>query len=267
MAAVILVGCLVLLSMYMVDRQWRMMAGMSSTIASQADDLRALRTTVQDVRTQLDQGIKNGIAISASDNSEPAGGQSDKPVSAFRRAELARQQPDYAEGDWYVNSFSASLKTLSPVVSSDVDASDVQSYVIESLIQRNPDTLEWDGLLADTWQVSEDGMTIDFTLRDNIVFSDDVPVTAMDVEFSFNFVMDERIAAPRLRSYYDKIASVEALDPRTVRFVFAEPYFESLGLAGQMDVLAQHFYEPYLEDAENFNQSKGLLFGSGPYPA
>ena len=251
--------------MYMVDRQWRMMAGMSSTIASQADDLRALRTTVQDVRTQLDQGIKNGIAISASDNSEPAGGQSDKPVSAFRRAELARQQPDYAEGDWYVNSFSASLKTLSPVVSSDVDASDVQSYVIESLIQRNPDTLEWDGLLADTWQVSEDGMTIDFTLRDNIVFSDDVPVTAMDVEFSFNFVMDERIAAPRLRSYYDKIASVEALDPRTVRFVFAEPYFESLGLAGQMDVLAQHFYEPYLEDAENFNQSKGLLFGSGPY--
>jgi len=119
--------------------------------------------------------------------------------------------------------------------------------------------------LAESWTASEDGMTLDFTLRDNLSFSDGVALTAADVEFSFNFVMDERIAAPRLRSYYDKIASVEALDDNTVRFVFGEPYFESLGLAGQMSVLAKHFYEPYLEDAETFNQSKGFLFGSGPY--
>ena len=32
-----------------------------------------------------------------------------------------------------------------------------------------------------------------------------------------------------------------------------------------MDILAQHFYEPYLENPEQFNQSKGLLLGSGPY--
>ena len=140
-----------------------------------------------------------------------------------------------------------------------MDASSVQSYVIETLIQRNPDTLAWDGVLAKSWQVSEDGMTIDFTLADNIVFSDGVPVTAADVEFSFAFVMDERIAAPALRSYYEKIATVEAIDEKTVRFVFAEPYFESLGLAGQMSVLAKHFYEPHLETAEAFNQSKGLL--------
>jgi len=130
-----------------------------------------------------------------------------------------------------VNSFSASLKTVTPVVSTDADASSVQSYVIETLIQRNPDTLAWDGVLAKSWQVSEDGMTIDFTLADNIVFSD----------------------------------TVEAIDEKTVRFVFAEPYFESLGLAGQMSVLAKHFYEPHLETAEAYNQSKGLLFGSGPY--
>ena len=151
------------------------------------------------------------------------------------------------------------------MVSADANAASVQSYVIESLLKRNPDTLGWDGLLAQSWQASEDGKSIDFTLRDNLVFSDGMPVTAADVEFSFNFVMDERIAAPRLRSYYDKIASVEALDEKSVRFIFAEPYFESLGLAGQMEVLAKHFYEGYLDDAETFNQSKGLLFGSGPY--
>jgi len=258
--AIIVVGCLVVLSMYMVDRQWRMMGSMKSTIASQADDLRQLRSTVQSVERQLDEGV---LLASAGESAASAGAEN--RASAFQRAKQAQEQDDFSEGDWYVNSFSASLKTITPLVSADADASSVQEYVIETLIQRNPDTLGWDGLLAESWQASEDGMTIDFTLRDNLVFSDGVAVTAADVEFSFKFVMDERIAAPRLRSYYEKIASVEALDDKTVRFVFAEPYFESLGLAGSMDVLAKHFYEPYLEDAETFNQSKGLLFGSGPY--
>ena len=251
---------MVLLSMYMIDRQWRSMAGMQSTIASQADDLRALRTSVQNVQGQLDSGIAVASASQSGDSSAAAPAD-----NAFRRARAAQRNENYAEGDWYVNSFSASLKTVTPVVSTDADASSVQSYVIESLIQRNPDTLAWDGVLAKSWQVSEDGMTIDFTMADNIVFSDGEPVTAADVEFSFAFVMDERIAAPALRSYYEKIATVEAIDDKTVRFVFAEPYFESLGLAGQMSVLAKHFYEPHLETAEAFNQSKGLLFGSGPY--
>jgi len=256
----------VLLSMYMVDRQWRMMASMRSTISSQADDLRALRTSLQEVRNQLDAGIAVTSAAGAPAVEGPTGkGASDVAGDPFRRARHARTQDDFAEGDWFIRSFSAGLKTITPLVSSDAYASRVQSHVIESLLQRNPDTLEWDGLLAKSWQVSEDGLTIDFILRDNIVFSDGVPVSSADVAFSFDFLMDERIAAPRLRAFYDKIAAVKALDKNTVRFVFAEPYFQSLGLAGEMEVLAKHFYEPYLDNAETFNQSKGLLFGSGPY--
>jgi len=157
--------------MYMVDRQWRMMGSMKSTIASQADDLRQLRSTVQSVERQLDEGV-----LLASAGESAAGAES--KASAFQRAKQAREQDDFSEGDWYVNSFSASLKTITPVVSADADASSVQEYVIETLIQRNPDTLAWDGLLAESWLASEDGMTIDFTLRDNLVFSDGVAVTA-----------------------------------------------------------------------------------------
>jgi len=72
LTAVVLVGCLVLLSMYMIDRQWRSMAGMQSTIASQADDLRALRTSVQSVQGQLDNGIAVASAAQ-SDGSSAAG--------------------------------------------------------------------------------------------------------------------------------------------------------------------------------------------------
>jgi len=150
-------------------------------------------------------------------------------------------------------------------LAADVYAANVQSYVIETLLVRNPQTLEWDGLLASEWQVSEDGLSIEFTLRKGIVFSDGVALTAEDVAFSYRFIMDERIAAPRTRSTLNKISSVEAVDSHRVKFIFAEPYFESLGLAGQMNILARHFYEPYLDNPEQFNQSKGLLLGSGPY--
>jgi len=250
------------------------MAGMKTTMSSQADELRTLRTTVRDVQKRLDEGVlvsSNGEAVLPESASESASksdanqGTASNAGDAFRRARLAQAKDDYAEGDWFIRAFTASLKTISPKISTDGDARRVQDNVLEKLLQRNPDTLEWDALLAKSWQVSDDGMTIDFTLRDNIVFSDGTPVSADDVEFSFAFIMDERIAAPRQRAYYDKIAAVEAVDKNTVRFVFAEPYFESLGMAGQMKVLAKHFYEPYLDDAETFNQSKGLLFGSGPY--
>ena len=255
------VGALVLLSMYMVDRQWRSLATMQSTFQAQADDLRELRRSMRGLRADLDSGKLIPLAEDGKSSEEK---DSDEIVVFARAAESARRS-DYAPGDWSVNAFPVGLKTITPLVSADVYAARVQSYVIETLLIRNPDTLEWNGLLAKSWNISEDGLTIDFTLRDNPVFSDGVPLTANDVAFSYRFIMDERIAAPRTRSSLQKIASVEALDERRVRFVFAEPYFESLGLAGQMEILAQHFYEPYLQDAETFNQSKGLLLGSGPY--
>src|SRR5690349_8133041 len=39
--------------------------------------------------------------------------------------------------------------------------------------------------LAESWAMSEDGLTADFTLRDGVKFHDGEPVTAEDVKFSF----------------------------------------------------------------------------------
>jgi peptide/nickel transport system substrate-binding protein len=150
-------------------------------------------------------------------------------------------------------------------VSTDAYASEVQGYVEESLLTRNPETLEWEGLLARDWEVSDEGLTYVFHLRPGLIFSDGEPLTAADFAFTFRFIMDPRISAPRERAYYDKIASVRALGPLDVEFRYKEPYFESLALAGGMPVLPEHFYAPYLEHPEDFNQSKGLLLGSGPY--
>lgn len=243
----------ILLAMYMVDRQWLKLAEMERTLTEQAQDLRGLR--------DLLRTAGNGQLALA-----PAQDRGTEGVPpAFRRAHAATQQPDYRPGDWLVQAFGAGLKTLTPLVSADAYSAEVQGYVLETLLTRDPETLEWQGLLARDWEVSEDGLTFRFDLREGVTFSDGEPLTAEDVAFSFAFIMNPAIAAPRERAYYEKIESVTALGPHQVEFKFKEPYFDSLALAGALIILPQHFYAPYLEQPESFNQSKGLLLGSGPY--
>jgi len=253
---IILVGLLA--TMYMIDRQWQKMSQMEAALKEQAGDFRQLRQAYG----KLAKGVASGaMTAKTSESAAPTSGV----PAAFAPAKAVSELPDYAEGDWLVQAFGNSLKTITPLVSSDVYASNVQSFVQESLLSRNSETLEWEGLIAESWEVSEDGLHFKFKLRPNVTFSDGTPLTADDVAFTYRFIMDSRIKAPRERAYYEKIASVTADGPHAVEFIFTEPYFDSLTLAGGMSILAKHFYEPYLEEPERFNQSKGLLFGSGPY--
>ena len=243
---------LLLLVMYQIDRQWLRLTEMQTALQAQAKDMRDLRSAVS-------SGTLARSENAATATTTPA------VAAAFNRAHAMTQQAGYAQGDWSVNAFGNNLKTLTPLVSTDAYASDVQSYVQESLITRNPDTLEWEGLIAKGWQVSADGLTITFQMRDDVTFSDGKPLTADDVAFTFDFIMTEAIQAPRERAYLEKIASVKANGKYEVVFTYKEPYFEALSLAGGMTIFPKHFYEPYLKTPQAFNESKGLLLGSGPY--
>lgn len=242
---------LVLLAMYQIDRQWLKLTEMQAAMSEQAKVMRELRGSL----------VSGGPA-----NISGAAASADKQVAmAFKRAYAATRLPDYAPGDWSVEAFSTNIKTITPLISSDAYASNVQSYVLESLITRNPDSLEWEGLIAKSWKISEDGLVISFQMRDDVNFSDGTPLTAEDVVFTFDFIMTDAIQAPRERAYLSKIKDVKAQGKYEVVFTFKEPYFEALSLAGSMSILPKHFYAGFLKEPQKFNESKGLLIGSGPY--
>ncbi|MEQ1544776.1 peptide-binding protein [Methyloglobulus sp.] len=243
---------LLLLAMYQIDRQWLKLTEMETAMSEQSKDMRELRVAV----------ASGAVSNKPTTNSTEANGD---VAQAFKRALAASRLPDYAQGDWSVDSFSTNIKTITPLVSSDLYASNVQSNVLESLITRNPDTLEWEGLIAKSWKISDDGLVISFQMRDDVSFSDGQPLTAEDVVFSFDFIMTEAIQAPRERAYLEKIKAVKANGKYEVVFTFKEPYFEALSLAGGMSILPKHFYASYVKEPQKFNQSKGLLLGSGPY--
>lgn len=246
-----LIFAMLLLIMYEIDRQWNKMSEMEVSLREQAKDIRKLRKNITSGSVDLSQsGATKNL---------------DDIPDSFKRAVAATQRQDYSEGDWLVDAFATGIKTLTPFVSTDKYASDVQSFVFERLLAYDPDTLELIGHIARSWTVSPDGLTITYKMRDDVVFSDGVKMTAHDVVFTYEFTINEAIDAPRERAYYRRFKSVKALDDYTVEFKFKEPYYNSLLQSGAMEILPKHFYSKYLKKPEEFNQSKGLLLGSGPY--
>ncbi len=265
---IILLLVLLILSMNQVDRQWQKLTSVESMLAEQSKDVSALRGSLSVIKQKIDSAQLVAQTTNNSGtptNTSKASTAKSNVPPVFQKAYEATKMEDYALGGWFVSSLSTTIKTLTPLVSTSAYASEIQSYVMESLLSLNSDTLQYEGKLAKSWQISEDGLTITFQLRDNVLFSDGEPFDSSDVVFTFNFIMNEKIKAPSLRAYYKQIDSVVANGKYEVVFKYKEPYFKALDFAGGMDILAEHFYKPYLEKTEEFNQSKGLLIGTGPY--
>ncbi|MAE67443.1 MAG: ABC transporter substrate-binding protein [Phycisphaeraceae bacterium] len=271
----------VLLAMLQFDRQHATIREIVVQIEQQNKSQARVEAQLGAIQSQLEQGV----AITG-----PGANGDRPPVSdPFLRVRAARAQPDFADGDWLVDSFGARVARVTPLISGDVYGSQIQNQVLESLCDRDPDTLEWSGLLATSWEiddrsaayeayVSEHGkpdpsnpdpncptaVVIRFTIRRGVTFSDGEPLTAEDVAYQYELIMNEQIDAPRARSVMrDKLESVEATGKFEVVFKFREPYFESFALAASFSAMPKHFYEQFTP--EQINKQPGLLMGSGPY--
>ena len=76
---------------------------------------------------------------------------------------------------------------------------------------------------AENGGISEDGLTITYHLKPDLKWSDGEPITANDFVFTWKAMIDPA-NAPVSRGGWDKIASVEAPDEKTVVITFSELY-------------------------------------------
>ncbi|MCB9966067.1 MAG: ABC transporter substrate-binding protein [Geminicoccaceae bacterium] len=101
--------------------------------------------------------------------------------------------------------------------------------VYDGLVRYRPGTLEVEPALAESWEISEDGTTYTFKLRDGVTFHDGTPFDAAAVKFNFDRMLDE--SHPQhgtgpfpLSFFFSAIQETEVVDPLTVRFHLNEPY-------------------------------------------
>jgi ABC-type transport system substrate-binding protein len=90
------------------------------------------------------------------------------------------------------------------------------------LVNITPDG-QFVGDAAKSWDVSADGLTYTFALRDNILFHDNTKVDAAAVKFSIDHIMNPDTKSG-MRNFYEAVKSVEVVDPLTVKVHMKEPY-------------------------------------------
>lgn len=151
--------------------------------------------------------------------------------------------------------------TLNPFVVRGLAAQSIRGYVVESLMARGydePFTLY--GLLAQSVETDDARTFVTFTLNPAARFSDDRPVTAEDVVFSWQLLRDK--GRPNHRTYYAKVKKAEIIAERTIRFDLAGSDDRELPLIlGLMPVLPKHAINPDTFEETTFEPP----LGSGPY--
>ena len=89
------------------------------------------------------------------------------------------------------------VSTLDPATVTGVPEGRVLRAIFEGLVIKHPRTLAPEPGVAESWEVSEDGLTYTFHLRSDALWSDGHPVTSEDFLYSF-----ERFLNPRTAAYY-----------------------------------------------------------------
>ncbi|RYZ81422.1 MAG: hypothetical protein EOP06_23520 [Proteobacteria bacterium] len=166
-----------------------------------------------------------------------------------------------AQGGIYNLNLGGEPPTVHPVASTDVYASLVQGYVMDSMLAHDPETYAWKPRIAEKWEISKDSKTFIFHLRKNVVFHDGKPLTAEDVKFSFDAIFEPAYQAAHLRPYYEGIAKVEVVDPLTVKVTAKDTYFKNFDTMATMTIMPKHVYG----DVEKSKKMTRTLIGSGPY--
>ena len=99
------------------------------------------------------------------------------------------------------------------------------------------------GLVAESLEYPEDRSWVIFNMRPEATFSDGEPITADDVVFTYNVLLEK--GAPSYKIILRDITGVEALDPHRVKFTFREgAATKDLPMtAGGLSILPEHYYE------------------------
>lgn len=200
----------------------------------------------------------------------------------FNNANL--RDPEAEFGGTVVSRASVLPGHLNTLVNSDASVSAIWGYMVDSLAGRNYDDItKFEPLMAESWDVSPDGLVYTIRLRKNILwqpYTDPVtkrevpatPLTSRDFLFFWNTLQNKDIPCDPLRNYYEDMEGIEIVDDHTFTVRWKQPYSMSEECTLGMQPLPEHYYRPdpdWSDErfAEEFTSSarNQWIVGTGPY--
>ncbi len=131
----------------------------------------------------------------------------------------------------------------------------------ETLLAQHPLTLEFEPLLADRCTLGDDRKTFTFHMNPLAKWSDGRPVTAEDVRWTFEAVLDPKNLTGPHKIDLERFLPPEVLDEATIRFVAKEEHWKNLLALAGLQVLPRHAFAGKDFNLQNFE----FPVVSGPY--
>jgi peptide/nickel transport system substrate-binding protein len=180
-----------------------------------------------------DDGDGDGGETSSPVATTPPGSATEPPAGETEPAEdEATAEGDATEegedsesgaqsGGTLVIAFDADPEALDPHITTALLASRVLAFMHDQLVVRNYEG-EYVDDLASEWEISDDGLTYTFTLKDGVTFHSGKAMTSADVKWTF----ERWLATEASPTSYtiEPIASIDTPDDQTVVFNMSEPY-------------------------------------------
>jgi peptide/nickel transport system substrate-binding protein len=166
-------------------------------------------------------------------------------------------------GDTLIEASIGDIQGLIPNITSDGASHEVGGLVYSGLVKRDKD-MKLVPNLAESWELSQDCLTLTFRLRKDATWHDGHPFTAADVRFTY-----EAMIHPKTPTAYKEdflaVRSLETVDPHTVRITYPKPYAQALEAWGMWmlprHLLAEAAGRGRLREAPQNRQP----VGTGPY--
>ncbi|MCI0679115.1 MAG: ABC transporter substrate-binding protein [Actinobacteria bacterium] len=152
-------------------------------------------------------------------------------------------------------------ETLNPTSGFAVSEYEIWNIHYATLTNKAADDFSVTPGLAESWVVSDDGLTVTYTLREGLAWSDGEPLTAEDIAWNINTGRDQG-----WDNMYSTVQNLDAvaIDDRTVEVTSAvpDPKLPTLDVY----LVPRHIWEPIATDYDTATQYDASDFvGSGPF--
>ena len=141
----------------------------------------------------------------------------------------------------------------------------LSSIFFETLLTGTSDEIDSSyGLIAESLEYPKDRSWVIFNMRPEAKFSDNTPLTADDVLFSYELLRDKGL--PSFRAVIEKeVKEVEIINPHRIKFIFKEniPTRDLPSSVGSLPIFSRSYYEKTGADFEDSTLEPAI--GSGPY--
>ncbi|MFC4337794.1 ABC transporter substrate-binding protein [Salininema proteolyticum] len=188
-------------------------------------------------------------------------------AAAVLAAGLAPVGPAQAQDDdtdRLMIAYDQELDTFNPFKQQFVISYNLSLLAYDTLIRTDAESFAPSPGLATEWEESDDGLTWTFTIREGAEWSDGEPLTAEDVEYTYDLLIENEDIRDWNIDFAGNLVDAEAPDDTTFVLTLEEPAPNDI-LYGGTYIVPEHIWSGFDDPADPTANDALPIVGSGPF--